>query len=451
MKPKFPPFDHQNPSAVMAQLKKMLPAEHFHAVEQVETVASNKVALVGGIVRDLFLGRENFDLDFVTFGFSHYLADELADHFRQQPEITEVKTLKHDAFGTARLDLIYQTGLALHIDLATARRESYARPGALPSVEINPPAPLEVDLKRRDFTTNAIALTPDGRIIDPFNGLEDLRDGFLRVLHPKSFEDDPTRVIRGMRYAARLGYTFEPDTQKLARHAIHKRTFFKLTPERRRNELIRILEEIAPERVFEFPLAREYDLIKQFHPLFVWNKRTVQAFQKIKEDYPQKTGFSLGTSELSPTYKLPAYLFALCREATPEQLETMARDLRFSDSLAKVPPQVARLQADVLPKLTEGLPNSQLYTLLHPYDKQALNIAALFAPDKAPILAYYANNIPPTAPRLGGDYLKELGLKPGKEFKVILEALRAALLDGKLETLEDEENFLKEKVKALLP
>jgi tRNA nucleotidyltransferase (CCA-adding enzyme) len=252
-----------------------------------------------------------------------------------------------------------------------------------------------------------------------------------------------------MRYAARLGYTFAPETQKLARHALHKRTFFKLTPERRRNELIRILEELAPERVFDFPLGREYDLIKQFHPLLVWNKQTLLDFQKIKEEY---RGFALDIPATQPRqYKLPAYLFALCREATSMQIEQMARDLRFSDAMAIIPAQVARLRAEVLPQLAEGLPNSQLYTLLHPYDKQALEIAALFAPEKAAILAYYTNNVPRTAPQLGGDYLKELGLKPGKHFKVILDELRAAVLDGKLLSREDEENFLKEKAKQLLP
>jgi tRNA nucleotidyltransferase (CCA-adding enzyme) len=156
------------------------------------------VHIVGGAVRDLLLGRPPRELDLVVEG------DVEAAAARLQGTVTS-----HDRFGTARV--VTPDGCAY--DLARARAERYARPGALPDVR---PATLEEDLRRRDATVNAMALGLDGRLVGVPDALEDLRAGVLRVLHPGSFEDDPTRLWRLARYAARLGFVVEPATRALA-------------------------------------------------------------------------------------------------------------------------------------------------------------------------------------------------------------------------------------------
>jgi tRNA nucleotidyltransferase (CCA-adding enzyme) len=157
-----------------------------------------RTAVVGGFARDVWLGREPRELDLVVEGDAVALARRLGG------EVTV-----HEAFGTASA-----SGPGWRIDVATARRERYPAPGALPEVE---PATLEEDLERRDFTVNALAVTVDeGELLAVDDGVADLGAGVLRVLHDESFIDDPTRLIRLARYAERLGFAVDPRTAELA-------------------------------------------------------------------------------------------------------------------------------------------------------------------------------------------------------------------------------------------
>jgi tRNA nucleotidyltransferase (CCA-adding enzyme) len=186
--------------------------------------------LVGGAVRDLLLGLEVGDLDVVVEGDPEALA--------QLPGFE----LEREALfltGRVRLD-------NLHIDVARARAESYPRPGALPEVR---PAAIADDLARRDFTVNAMAfpLSGDRELIDPHQGLGDLRTGLLRVLHDRSFVDDPTRALRAARYAARFGFELEAETARLIRDA----DLSTVTEDRIDNELRRIAAEDDPAAALE--------------------------------------------------------------------------------------------------------------------------------------------------------------------------------------------------------
>ncbi|HEX2087902.1 MAG TPA: hypothetical protein VHF89_19605 [Solirubrobacteraceae bacterium] len=163
------------------------------------------VHLVGGAVRDLLLGRRPLDLDLVAEGDGPGVAAELARR------LGAPAPLVHGRFGTAAVD---------GINVATARAESYARPGALPDVR---PGSVAEDMARRDFTVNAIAVgvSPDRRAVVHAapHAFDDLEERRLRVLHAASFEDDPTRLVRLARYAARLGFDVEEGTARLAREA----------------------------------------------------------------------------------------------------------------------------------------------------------------------------------------------------------------------------------------
>jgi tRNA nucleotidyltransferase (CCA-adding enzyme) len=160
--------------------------------------ADARVAVVGGFVRDVWLGREPLELDLVVEGDVAGLARSLGG-----------EVVLHEPFGTATA-----TGDGWRVDLALARRERYSAPGALPQIE---PASIEDDLDRRDFTVNAIAVTlAEGEVIAAAGALDDLRIGQLRVLHERSFSDDPTRLLRLARYAERLGFDVEAATAELA-------------------------------------------------------------------------------------------------------------------------------------------------------------------------------------------------------------------------------------------
>jgi tRNA nucleotidyltransferase (CCA-adding enzyme) len=190
---------------------------------RVRAAATEPVYVAGGAVRDLILGRPRADLDLVVIGDADGLAARLGG-----------AAAAHERFGTAKVEVEGH-----EVDLATARTETYPQPGSLPVV--SPAASIEEDLERRDFTINAMAIPLDEeeRLIDPRGGREDLERGLLRVLHPRSFEDDPTRAIRAARYAARYGLTLEPETDRLLRRADPT----TVSAERRRAELERLAAE----------------------------------------------------------------------------------------------------------------------------------------------------------------------------------------------------------------
>jgi tRNA nucleotidyltransferase/poly(A) polymerase len=195
-----------------------------------------RAMLVGGAVRDIFLGKDAFDVDVVV----EYGTEKLARELEKQ---LHANILLHPAFGTAVLSL----PSGEHIDLATARSETYPKPGSLPQVSFTT---IENDLSRRDFTINAIAapLSGAGEIIDPFGGQQDLASAILRVLHPASFQDDPTRIFRLARFACR-GLNIDSATTELVyRDAAY---ISVISIERVREELLAILCEDKPSTALE--------------------------------------------------------------------------------------------------------------------------------------------------------------------------------------------------------
>jgi tRNA nucleotidyltransferase (CCA-adding enzyme) len=200
---------------------------------------------VGGCVRDWLLGVDRSpDLDVAVEGdgiaFARSLAQELG-----------VGLLAHEQFGTATLMLPVEHAAdrepTLRLDIATCRKESYAVPAAYPKVE---PGRLEDDLYRRDFTINAMAMAIGaarfGALIDPYGGLQDLRAKRLRILHPNSFIDDPSRILRAARFLPRFGCALEEKTESALRQAIADGLLTRLNRGRLRRELEHMVHERDP-------------------------------------------------------------------------------------------------------------------------------------------------------------------------------------------------------------
>ena len=220
-------------------LGKALHVAYPELVAVQEVTGGKPVYLVGGAVRDLLLGHGRTDIDIAVEGEAASLANRLGG-----------EVVEHERFATAKVRLDGH-----EVDIATARAESYPRPGALPEVE--PTAGIAADLARRDFTINAMAipLRRDPELIDPHRGREDLEAGLLRVLHPRSFEDDPTRALRAARYAARFGFELEPDTAEL----LGQTDLSTVSVDRRDAELLRLAGET--EAVRGFALLAEWGLL----------------------------------------------------------------------------------------------------------------------------------------------------------------------------------------------
>jgi len=188
------------------------------------------IFLVGGPVRDLFLSRETTDIDLMASEeqierFAPRLSDSLGGTIERFPKFLTMKVAISGAV----------------VDLSSMRRETYASAGALPLVA---PGSLDEDLFRRDFTVNSIALDVDSNeIVDPFGGMNDLEHRLLRMLHERSFLDDPTRILRGVRFSARLGFRFEAETEAAARNAISSGAFESISRERSWREIFLLLRE----------------------------------------------------------------------------------------------------------------------------------------------------------------------------------------------------------------
>lgn len=211
----------------------------YPELASVRETGEEPVYLVGGAVRDLLLERGRADIDLVVEGDAATLAAKLG-----------AQSVEHERFGTAKARLDGH-----EIDIAAARTETYAQPGALPRVE---PASLADDLARRDFTINAMAIPLRGEamLVDPHGGRDDLEAGLLRVLHPRSFADDPTRALRAARYAARFGFEPEPETAARLREA----DLGTVSADRREAELLRLAAE--PEAARGFELLAEWGLVE---------------------------------------------------------------------------------------------------------------------------------------------------------------------------------------------
>ena len=267
-----------------------------------------KLFLVGGIVRDLLLQKTNIDIDLVVEGNAIELAKQLTSRF-------EGRLTTHPPFGTAKLQWDRWS-----IDLATARTETYARPGTLPAVT---PGTIEQDLFRRDFTINAMAieLMPEryGTLLDLHGGRDDLENKHIRILHDKSFIDDATRIWRGIRYEQRLDFQIEPHTLALLTRDVPM--LDTISGERIRYELECVLNEDFPEKILR--RADEMGVLARLNPSLKGNDWLVKKFQQAR----QASAPDVPLSEL--------YLALLTHHLTEEEKDQFTSKLRLTKLLTK--------------------------------------------------------------------------------------------------------------------
>ncbi len=402
-------------------IEKQLPAEMVSFIEQASSLAEScgeRLYLVGGLVRDLLLNKTNLDLDLVVEGDAIALARKLMAG-------SPGKITVHQRFGTAKLKFPNWSA-----DITTARRESYARPGALPTVK---PDSLACDLFRRDFTVNAMAilLNPPGygNLIDLYGGRDDLTDKLIRIMHDKSFIDDATRIWRSLRYEQRLGFKLEPDTMRLLKRDIPM--LATISDDRIRYELECVLKEQYPERVF----GRAYELgvLGKLHPSLKGNGWLEGKFRQARQ---------LSSPGRPPT---GLYLALLAYPLTAEETEQLISYLRLPKSLAQTLLDTAGIKVQLEPLADPTLPPSGIYRLLHGYSPQAItaNLLASDSPIAREHIRLFLAKLRYTRTALSGNDLIKMGIAQGPRIKEILNLLRDARLDGKVESKQDEERLVR--------
>jgi tRNA nucleotidyltransferase (CCA-adding enzyme) len=397
------------------QMDRQLPAELSGFLRSAGRVAAGRrenLYLVGGAVRDLLLGEANYDLDLVVEGDGPALAAALAPGS---------KLTVHRRFGTAKFK--WQQW---NVDLATARRESYSRPGALPRVA---PGSIGDDLWRRDYSVNAmaIALNPRcfGSFMDLYGGREDLGAGLLRILHERSFIDDATRIWRGLRYEQRLGFKLERKTLRLLKQ--HTVMLDTISGDRLRHELESILAEECPERVIR--RAAQLDVLASLHPKLEGNGWLRQRYGRARRlTRPQAPSATL-------------YLALLAYRLTEQQKEEFISKLRLTKPVARTLRDTAGLHNRLKPLSAARLKPSRIYDLVHGYDITAVT-ATMLAAGETPAgrrLGAYLDKLRFVKTALSGTDLKAMGVTPGPGFKEIINELRRARLDSQAGSRQDEE------------
>ena len=360
--------------------------------------------LVGGPVRDYLLGVPVNDLDIAVVGDAPALAAGLAD-------VIGGRLTVHRRFGTATV-----SARDLTIDLVTARRETYRHPGALPDVQ---PSAIADDLARRDFTVNAMAIpiaNDAAELVDPHRGRADLDAGIIRILHPRSFRDDPTRILRAVRYARRLNFRIDDATLSELQTALSGNALSTLSGDRVRHELARILQEPSPPAALRY--ADALGVLAAIHP-------------------------SLSASHLRRRPDAPAapltWLAALVWPLSSAAGAALRARLNAPADWARATTDTAAL-VERLPQLAApDLMPSEVCARLDGLSPDALRAAVILAsPVVAERVRRYLSEWWSLAPRLSGSDLLELGVPAGPAVGAALRALRQARLDGETHSRQDE-------------
>jgi len=368
--------------------------------------------LVGGIVRDLMLGRPSVDIDIMAEGDAVTLA-------RQMAEEPGARLTIHRDFGTASLKID-----GFNVDLATCRSEDYMCPGALPKVR---PGSIREDLQRRDFTINAMAVcinkANQGDLTDLFGGRQDLAGGLVRVLHNKSFQDDATRMMRAVRYEQRLGFRLESSTSKLLRNSLDM--LDTISGDRLKNELALWLSED-----FCYKILRRADrlgILAKLHPALAWDITMSTAFRRAAS----------GDDEASSRL----YFCLLVYNLDEEELYELVGRLNLTGSrLDLLSHQSLEIKGKCKGLDKRDLKRSAIYFALREYDTSAVQANRYYA--KSPALrrnlGLYMDRLRYVKTSLDGNELLTLGVRQGPQVGIVLKKLLAARLDGTVLSKSDE-------------
>jgi tRNA nucleotidyltransferase (CCA-adding enzyme) len=373
------------------------------------------IYLVGGTVRDILLGEDSFDVDVAVEGdaiaFARRLAAELDGTCRP-----------HEQFGTA----VVFYGEGEHIDVVTARTERYEASAALPIVE---PSTIQDDLRRRDFTINALAaslLPADfGRVVDPFRGRDDLRAGTIRVLHDRSFVDDPTRIFRAIRYENRYGFRMDARTETLAREAVESGLVGQLSAARLTEELVALLSEA--EVAGAIRRLAELGVDQAIHPRLAADEEAAELSAR------------LGALKRELNVDVPDWrlrLAVLARRLEPgelaewlEGLQLRRRDLEQIAAAVTIAPRLVEALA--------GTPDpAEIVALAEPHAPDAPLVALALA--DVPALRTYFGHLRQVRLDIDGTDLAALGLAESPRVGQILQELRRRKLRGELDGREAE-------------
>lgn len=424
--------------------EKLLGQDVMSFIEQIAMIAQDNdlsLYLVGGIVRDLLLNRPNYDIDFVleanAIDFSTKLQAKFGGEVKPYPPFKTATWFLDDIARSAMN--ISQDNMPNYIDFVSARSEVYEHPAALPTVTMND---IQHDLYRRDFTINTLALqlSPKSQmwqLLDLYNGVDDLNQQVIRILHDLSFEDDPTRLFRAVRFSERLEFGIDPHTATLMQKALPM--LQHVTGERIQNEINLIFKESEP--IKSLLTLERIGILQAIHPDFCLPEQSDEIFaQLMSNTYPQ-----WDVDRLDLSWHL------ILGQLAPDRVSAIADRLLIGQHKKNAIVTTANLMlnADILHK-----PTSKPSDIVAYLDKVSVTslVTLWLYHDNALIrerIELYYEKWQYIKPIANGNTLKMMGLKPSPLFRDILHRLKIAWLDGLIYNEAQEQAFLAEIIQEV--
>jgi len=413
-------------------IKKYFSAKELKFIAKIGEYADEfgiKAYLVGGFVRDLFLGKKNMDLDITVEGdgikFTEFLARKLNFPFKC-----------FEKFKTGKIFLKNS-----NIDITSARSEYYKEPAALPDIKFSA---IQKDLYRRDFTINAMAIQINkcnfGKFIDFFSGLKDLKNGIIRILHNKSFNDDPTRILRAIRFEQRFGFKIERKTLNLLKQTIKKDIFKKLPGERLRDEILLILKE-----------KNAYKILKRGMNLGIWEKIfNGLKFNKTTEKILKNIDIFIKIPVFKNIDMECVYLMLFFYSLNLNQTHSIIERLKLKNQWKNKILNAKKAEKNIC-KQIKNLKNNKkrIFILLKEFDKEELfYFVLIYGKSISVIIEKYLKIYSQKKLYVTGEDLKKIGIKQGPVYKKIFLDTLLEKIDGKITTKSQEIEFIKNKLKG---
>ncbi len=430
----------------LSDIKRVLGSQVAQLIELIAREAQEDdlpLYLAGGVVRDLLLGKANLDLDLVVEGDAISFAASLTGLYGGRVQ-------DHKPFGTAKWTLDESTaktlalaldGILTHLDFVTARSETYAQPAALPLVAS---ADIESDLLRRDFSVNALAiqLSPRakcGRLLDVCDGKDDLKRGLIRALHDQSFIDDPTRILRALRYARRLGFELEANTAEWMKAALPY--LGRVSGQRLSKEIDLILREpLAGDIMLQL---QDFDALVNIHPAFRVNPQLPELIASCHKLEPPWAREAIEGQTLR--------WIVLMNGIGSAEVRGLCERLALTNELRQSITASASLSERINPFEDPAILPSQVARILDEFSDTNLQVGWLLAAERTAVqskIAAYASDWRNRRPTISGSDLKAMGIAPGPRYRQILDRLRFAWIDGDVRSVEDETALLQKLLDA---
>lgn len=393
--------------------------------------------LVGGFLRDMILGVANFDIDITVEGSGIVFARRLAKKLKSAIRI-------HERFGTATLTL----DNCLKVDIATTRKEKYPSCACLPVVTSGS---LKEDLMRRDFTINAMAVSiapgNEQKLIDPFGGKDDLAFGRIRILHDLSFKDDPTRILRAIRFEQRFDFKIEPKTLALLKEAIEAGLLNKAHAHRTRDDLILMLKERDPLK----QVRRLAGLggLSFLSDKLKFSKSTQDLFKAVDKEI---CWFMKKYSARRQLDTWLIYFTALLKPLSLAQLKLVTAKLGLRKGEEKRIISYCRDTHKLIPSLSKkGIRPAHIFSLLNPLSYEEIVLLRAAGSQNKYLKEYITDFFEIyNGMRLyvSGHDLHGLGILPGPRYQKIFAQVLAAKLNGRVKTRRQELALIKKLIKT---